>query len=75
MDSAPKIDGVIDDAWSKAKPITIQLAGGQNFKGGSTAVELRAMYTADSIYFLAQWADETESAHSDSSISRESQNA
>ena len=61
MDIAPKIDGVIDDAWSKAKPTTIQLAGGQNFKDGSTAVELKAVYTADSVYFLAQWADETES--------------
>ncbi|MDP2920259.1 MAG: ethylbenzene dehydrogenase-related protein [Dehalococcoidia bacterium] len=56
----PKIDGTVDSAWSKAKPISINVSGGVNLKGGATTVELRAFYTSDSVYFLAQWADETE---------------
>jgi len=52
---------VIDAVWSKAKPLSIQVAGGANLENGSTTVELRALYTSDGIYFLAQWADETES--------------
>lgn len=60
-DSAPKIDGVIDDVWSKTKPISINVSEGNGLTNGSTTVDLRATYTSDSIYFLAQWADGTES--------------
>jgi len=56
-DAAPKIDGTVDSVWSKAKPISIIVSGGANLPGGSTTVELRALYTADTVYFLAQYAD------------------
>ncbi len=59
-DTAPAIDATVDTAWSKAKPLTINVSGGQNLPNGSTTVELRALYTADTIYFLAQWADPTD---------------
>jgi hypothetical protein len=42
----PVVDGVIDAAWDNAESIT-------TLKG----VELKALYDADNIYFLAQWVD------------------
>ena len=60
-DIAPTIDAEVDAAWSKAKPLAITVSGGQNLPNGSTTVELRALYTADTVYFLAQWADPAES--------------
>lgn len=58
----PVIDGQVDELWAQARPLQIKLIGGANFGGqGSTTVELRAVYTDDSIYFLAQWDDPTES--------------
>jgi hypothetical protein len=60
---APTLNGVGDDeAWKAATPVAIQLMGGVNFDGkGGTTVELKAVYTETTIYFLAQWADPTES--------------
>lgn len=60
-DSPPKVDGTIDSVWSKAKPVSITVSGGANLPNGSTTVALRALYTADTVYFLAQWVDPTES--------------
>jgi hypothetical protein len=57
-DAAPQLDGSIEAAWGKAQAVKIPVSGGAN--NGSTTVELKALYTADSIYFLAQWADPTE---------------
>ncbi|MBI2287755.1 MAG: ethylbenzene dehydrogenase [Chloroflexi bacterium] len=61
IDTPPQIDGTIDSVWSKTKPITINVSGGANLPNGTSAVELRAVYTADTIYFLAQWQDATQS--------------
>ncbi|MDR7426571.1 MAG: ethylbenzene dehydrogenase-related protein [Armatimonadota bacterium] len=55
----PVIDGAVDAVWNQAKPITIRVTGGAN--QGSHDVVLRAIYTTDSVYFLAQWNDQTES--------------
>jgi len=57
----PIIDGVVDSAWEGASPLTIRVMGGRNLPNGSTEVILRAIYTDDNIYFLAQWKDPTES--------------
>ena len=57
--TALKLDGVVDSGWSSAKPITITASGGVNTN--TNTVELRALYTADTVYFLAQWTDPTES--------------
>ena len=52
-DKAPTLDGVAEDAWSKAKPVTIHVNGGIN--KGETDVTMKALYSQDTIYFLAQY--------------------
>lgn len=58
-DKAPVLDGQVDDAWSKAKPVTIHVNGGIN--KGETDVTLKALYSQDTVYFLAQYKDPTQS--------------
>jgi len=57
----PTLDGVVDDLWTPAPPLTIKVLGGKNLPGGTTEVALRAVYTGDTIYFLAQYKDPTDS--------------
>ncbi len=60
VDSAPTLDGVADDAvWANAEEIVIEVANG--FGGFTTEVHLKAVYTADSVYFQMSYADPTES--------------
>ena len=59
--AAPALDGTLDGAWQKAKPLTVKVVGGKNLPGGSTEVSLRAVYAGDTIYFLMQYKDETNS--------------
>ncbi len=58
---APALDGAMDAAWSATEPLTVKVVGGRNLPGGSTEVSLRAVYTADTVYFLMQYKDETNS--------------
>jgi hypothetical protein len=61
---APKLDGAGSDAaWGAAKALVVPLAEGENFKGGegSTKVSLKAVYSGDMIYLLAEWDDPTQS--------------
>lgn len=56
----PKIDGVVDDVWNTAKPLTVTVRkamGGQKPR----SVVLRALHTQDSLFVLAQWPDATRS--------------
>jgi hypothetical protein len=58
--AGPTLDGVADDAvWGDAPSVTIAVSGGAN--NGSTEVTLRSAYDADKVYFVATWADPTES--------------
>lgn len=57
----PKLDGKMDAAWKKARPLTIKVIDGANLPGGETDVTLRAVYTKDMVYFLAQYKDATQS--------------
>lgn len=58
----PKLTlGAKDPAWAKAKPLAVALNGGQNFKDGATTAKLKAVYSGDTVYFLVQYADPTES--------------
>lgn len=59
--AAPALDGTIDATWQKAQPLTVKAVGGKNLPGGSTEVSLRAVYVGDTIYFLMQYKDETDS--------------
>lgn len=54
--------GAGDPAWAAAKPLRIELSGGENFGGkGSTTATLKAVYTGDTLYMLIQYADPTNS--------------
>lgn len=60
VDTAPMLDGAADEAfWAEAQEITIPTAGG--FNNFATDVKLKAVYTADSVYFLMSYADPTDS--------------
>jgi hypothetical protein len=66
--TTPLIDGVVDPIWNNATKLQIAPAvpnpGNATFAGyigNSYNVTLRAMYTADSIYFLAEWNDPSQS--------------
>lgn len=56
---APRLDGTAESLWNGATPITIKVAGGAN--QGAHDVTLRAVYTGDSVYFMARWNDRTHS--------------
>jgi len=58
----PKLSaGAADAAWKSAQALSVPLAGGMNFKDGGTTLALKAVYSGDTIYFLVQYADPTES--------------
>lgn len=60
VDAAPTLDGAADDAvWANAQAIEIEVQEG--FNNFSTTAQLKAVYTADSVYFLLTYADPTES--------------
>jgi len=60
--AAPVLDGnASDPAWSSAQPLSVKLSGGANFAGGETTATLKSVVAGDTIYFLIQYADPTES--------------
>ncbi len=62
--AAPTLDGNPNDAvWTAAKPIKVKLADGVNFSGGKgeTTATLKAAYLGDTVYFLVQYDDPTNS--------------
>ncbi|MFM8876699.1 MAG: ethylbenzene dehydrogenase-related protein [Anaerolineae bacterium] len=60
VDAAPTLDGVADDAmWANAEAIEIEVQNG--FNNFETKAELKAVYTADTVYFLLSYEDPTES--------------
>lgn len=59
--AGPVLDGTMKDVWNQAAPFSFKVVGGRNLTGGSTEGTLRALYTADTVYFLFQYKDPTES--------------
>jgi len=57
--SAPTLDGQTEGLWDRASSVTVAVGGGANV--GSTEVTLKSVYSRDSVYFLVQWADPSES--------------
>lgn len=57
--AAPVVDGTPESLWDQAIAMTVNVAGGAN--SGAHTVTLKSIYTDDSVYFLAQWNDATES--------------
>src|SRR5512139_1557936 len=63
VSTAPSMTaGATDPVWAAAKPLKIELSGGENFGGkGSTTATLKSVYSGDMVYFLVQYADPTNS--------------
>ena len=60
--TAPTLDGNANDAvWAAAKPLTVKLSGGENFANGETTATLKSVVVGDTIFFLVQYADPTNS--------------
>jgi hypothetical protein len=59
--AAPALDGTLDDAWKSAPVTTVKVIGGKNLPGGSTEVAMRSVYAGDTVYFMYQYRDPTES--------------
>ncbi len=59
--AAPALDGTMDAAWQATEPLTVKAVGGKNLPGGTTDVTLRALYTPDTVYFMMQYKDPTNS--------------
>ncbi len=55
------VDGVAEAVWSQAREVVIPVSGGANLPNGRTTVRMKALYTANTVYFLMAWADPTES--------------
>ena len=60
---APVLDGNANDAvWAAAPALAVNVEDGANFGGkGETTMTLKAVYTADTLYMLVQYADPTQS--------------
>jgi hypothetical protein len=59
---APKLEALAaDPAWAAATEAKVELRNGKNFDGGATSARLKAVYTADTLYLLIQYADPTQS--------------
>ncbi len=56
---APVVDGKVDGLWNSAPALSIVTRGGAN--KSATTVSLKSVYVGDTIYFLATWADPTQS--------------
>ena len=59
--TGPTLDGTMKDTWKQASPFTFKVVGGRHLTGGSTEGTLRALYTNDTVYFLFQYKDPTDS--------------
>ncbi|XBO40480.1 ethylbenzene dehydrogenase-related protein [Alsobacter sp. KACC 23698] len=60
---APRLDGALDDpAWRAVRPVSVRTMQGANLGGtGESVVDIRAVRTADRIYFAFRWEDPTRS--------------
>jgi hypothetical protein len=59
--ASPPFEPVLAGAWQTAPELVVTVRGGRNLPEGRTDVRLRALYTTDTIYFLIQYKDPTES--------------
>ena len=60
--TVPTLDGnASDPVWASAKLLSVRLSGGANFVNGETTGTLKSVVVGDTIYFLVQYADPTNS--------------
>jgi hypothetical protein len=64
VEEAPSLDGSVEALWNVAQPLTVTV---REAFGGRRPVEvlLRAVYTDDSLFVLAEWPDATRSDRRD----------
>ncbi len=64
-DAAPLLDGLArEQVWNRAPGLTVKMQGVGTrgaASGVETTVQLQAVYTRDSVYFLVRWNDPTHS--------------
>jgi hypothetical protein len=53
--SPPTMDGVVETAWHRAPPLAVSLHYGLHGSEPAGTLELRSMYDAGRVYFLARW--------------------
>jgi len=63
--SPPVIDGRVDAVWEASVPLRLPLTWGWGGTEHALDVELRALYTDEAAYFLAQWPGEPPSGEED----------
>jgi hypothetical protein len=63
--TAPVMDGEMDEVWACTKPLPIALTWGIRGTEHALDVELRALYTEERVYFLAQWPGNVPSGEQD----------
>lgn len=61
VEQGPALDGRVDEMWDRADTIKVTVSEGVNLPGGSTELTLKALYSEDTLYLLAQWNDPTRS--------------
>jgi len=59
--AGPTLDGMMKDAYKDAQPLAVKAVGGKNLPGGSSEMTIRSVHTDDTVYFLVQYKDATES--------------
>jgi hypothetical protein len=59
--AAPTLDGSMDATWQAAPAMSVKVVGGRGLENGSTEVSLRAVYVGDTVYFMMQYKDPTDS--------------
>jgi hypothetical protein len=57
----PTLDGSMDATWQAAPAMSVKVVGGRGLENGSTEVSLRAVYADDTVYFMMQYKDPTDS--------------
>jgi hypothetical protein len=69
-DAGPIVDGRVDAAWAGAVPLRGSLTWGIRGTEHALDIELRALYTPETLYFLAQWPEATPSGPADATANK-----
>jgi len=66
----PVVDGRVDAAWAGAQPLRIPLTWGIRGTRHALDIELRALYTAQAIHFLALWREAAPAGPADATANK-----
>ena len=57
--SAPVMDGLVEEVWDQAPPLTLPLHDGLHGVNPAGELELRSLHDETDVYFLARWFSDT----------------